>query len=126
MTQTNNLEKAMSAWGETMPSWVQALAEECDQRSQAAVADLIGYSTTAINQMLANRYVGNSGRIQAAVEGKFMGQTLICPVLGEVTKDICLEKQGLPFAATNAQRVKLYKTCKNCHYNRFNNHLRRG
>ena len=114
-----NLEKAARAWGTGLPDWVRVLAEECDLSNQSEVSRKIGYSGTAINQILYKKYAGNLERIQTAIEGRLMGKTLVCPVLGEVSKDICLEKQKQPFAATNAQRVRLYKVCPACPQNRM-------
>ncbi len=96
--------------------WLHALANECDRTSQSTVADRLGVSATMINQALKGIYPSQKGlgRLQDLVEGALMGTTVNCPVLDEVTRDICIEKQELPFAATNPQRVKLYKACKAC------------
>jgi len=112
----------MSTATDTKPSqpeeWLQVLDQECKRTSQQQVADRLGkgISATLINQALKGIYPSQKGldRLQEKVEGAYMGKTINCPVLDEITRDICIEKQEQPFAATNAQRVKLFRTCKTC------------
>jgi len=96
--------------------WLQALVNACESASQSIVADRLGVSATMINQVIKGIYPSQKGqsRLQELVEGALMGNTVNCPVLDEITRDICIEKQEQPFAATNPQRVKLYRTCKTC------------
>ena len=101
------------------PEWIQVLDEECERTSQKRVSRKLRQpdnfpSPTVINQVLKDKYPSPTDRIQALVEGAFMGKTVRCPVLDEITHDICIEKQELPFAATNPQRVKLFRACKTC------------
>lgn len=99
-------------WGSEAPEWVVVLAQECDRTSQAAVGKRIGYSGSTVNQVLKRNYAGNLNNIQAKVEGAFMHCTVECPVLGELALDQCIDNQARPFAATNSQRVKLYRACR--------------
>lgn len=94
-------------------AWRQVLQEECDRTSQGKVATLLGYSPTVINQVLKRVYPGNTNKVQAKVEGAFMGVTVDCPVVGTLARNLCIENQGRPFAATNPQRVALYSACRN-------------
>lgn len=41
-----------------------------------------------------------------------MHATVACPVAGELRMHHCLQNQRMPFAATNPQRVRLYRACR--------------
>lgn len=107
-----NAEKAKIAWGENIPEWIRILAQSCDQSNQKRAAKAIGYSTTVVNQVLANKYPADLDAIRIKVEGALLGHTVFCPELGELRADICLNHQAAKFAATNHLRVRLYKACR--------------
>ena len=94
-------------------AWRKRLADECRRRSQAAVAELLGYSPTVVNQVLSGSYRGDLTAVRRAVEGAFMGAHVECPVLGEIADNRCISEQRRAFAATNPQRVQLFKACRN-------------
>jgi len=102
-----------TAWGDDAPDWVRALAKECDLTSQVDVSRRIVYSTGAINSVLGKKYNANPKAIEQAIRGALMNCTVMCPVAGEITSTRCIELQRRRFAATNPQRVKLYKACRN-------------
>ena len=108
---------AAEAWGDAMPDWVRTLAEACDRRSQAAVARDLGYSAAVVNRVLKAAYAGRYDTVEKAVTGALMAATVQCPVLGDLPSHQCLEIQRRPFAATNAQRVRLYRACRSCKNN---------
>lgn len=114
--------RAAHAWGDVVPDWIIILAEECDRSSQKSTAARIGYSSAVVNQVLSGRYTGDMGAVEQAVKGALMHATVDCPVAGKLEMHICLEYQRLPFAATNPQRVALFKSCRRCQHNRRNNH----
>ena len=93
--------------------WIKVLAAECEKTSQAKVASKLGVSATVVNQCIHNKYPGDRERIKNLVEGAYMNHNVICPVLGKIPKNICMEHQQRPFAATNPQRVQLYRACHN-------------
>jgi len=120
MSQKSNIEKARESWGETLPDWVAVLAEHCDIKSQAAIAADVGYSTTAVSQVVTNKYPGDYGAVKKAVEGALMGQRINCPVLGPMRGNRCLEHQKTPYSNANSLRVKLYKACRSgCPHSRL-------
>lgn len=100
----------------TEPEWIAVLRAECDRRkSQKLVGDRIGYSASAVNQVLKGKYKGDLKRVQQAVEGALMGRTVECPVIGgELPRERCVEYQRRGFAATNPLRVALSKACPTC------------
>lgn len=106
--------KAVAAWG-SPPDWIVALAEECSSSTQSAVARRLGVSAGLVSGVLSGTYGQKGGdmqRIEEIVRGALMGVQVICPVLGELTRDRCLDEQDQPFRATSAQRARLYHACR--------------
>lgn len=109
----SNVDTARKSWGGKPPEWVIALAELCDRTSQNRAAVLVGYSATAVGQVIHKKYPSRIDRIERAVRGALLAQTVECPVLGEITSNTCIEYQRQKFAPTNSMRVRLYKACRN-------------
>lgn len=103
---------------EQRPDWIKRLDEECRRTSQKAVGQRIGYSPSVVNQVLKGTYAGNLNRVQARVEGAFMGATVDCPVIGELARNRCEEYQRRKPAATNPLRVQLAIACRTCPHRR--------
>ena len=95
------------------PLWLRTLREQCEEKSQTQVAAELSYSPAVVNQVLKGTYKGDVKKVELAVRGAFLGETVGCPVLGELPSNRCLEIQRQPFAATNHQRVQLYRACRN-------------
>ena len=113
-----------ACWGPDAPDWVWALADECDRSSQRLTAEKIGYTCGTVNQVLRGRRRSESlGNVEDAVRRNIMNAHVECPVLGEISLNRCLEAQARPFAATNPQRVQLWKACRTCHQNRQHQEL---
>lgn len=109
----DNIEKSRSAWAENLPDWIIILAEACDRESQTAVARSLGYSGSAVSQVLSNTYQkGDISRFEQAVRGALMAETVRCPVMGELARNVCLTWQRKPFATTNAHRVRMHQACR--------------
>lgn len=102
---------ARDAWG-SVPAWVQVLAQACDGASQSVVARRIGYSAAVISQVINHSYRGDLARVEAAVRGALMDETVICPVLGDIAHDVCLAHQKRKFDCTSAMRARLYRACR--------------
>ena len=107
----------VSAW-QDCPDWLIALAEEVDRTSQGEIARRIGYSTSVVSQALSGSYRGDLRSLADAVRGALMGATVMCPVLGEIAKDHCLEEQRIAKAATSGLRMQLARACKTCPHSR--------
>lgn len=112
-SRQDNTEKAQMMWGMNTPDWIMILAEACDRESQSAVARKIGYSGSAVSQVLSNSYQkGDIARFEQAVRGALMAATVRCPVMGELARNVCLSWQRKPFATTNAHRVRMHQACR--------------
>lgn len=108
------VEKAQAAWGATPPKEVAVLAAACKAESSRAAAKRVGYSEATISYVLAGKYAGDISKVFAKIRGALMGETVMCPILGEIGRDRCLSEQAKPFAATNSTRARLYHACKTC------------
>lgn len=93
-------------------SWLDVLRAECERTSLAATAKLIGMSTSTISQVLNGKYLGRLDNVKARVEGALMAKTVDCPVLGTLPRHECLDHQKRKFAASNSQRVRLWRACR--------------
>lgn len=113
--ERTHVEIATDAWDRPLDDWVKVLAEQCDHMGVRTTAERIGVSPSVVTETLRNKYKGRLDRVRDRVLGAFLGATVSCPVLGDdLARDVCLEKQKLPFAATNPERVQLFRTCPSC------------
>ncbi len=96
------------------PSWVIALAEECDKTSQASVAGKIGRSPSLINQVLKNRYTGDLHDVRQRVEALLQPACIHCPIIGEISGEACIQNQGKPYNPGNHLAVRLFRACRQC------------
>ena len=120
----NNIDKARSAWNGEIPDWIVILAEACDRESQSAIARKVGYSASAISQVLSNSYQnGDIARVEQAARGALMAETVDCPVMGEIAHNTCIQWQRKPFATTNSHRIRMHQACRSgCPFS----HLKEG
>lgn len=118
---SRNLGIARSFWGDTAPAWVVALAREADATSQVAVAEKLGVSPAAVNQVLRNRYGAGTHRIEQRVSGLLMAATVACPALGQLAVDLCQENQdrARDFKDTSSHRALMRRACRECPHSRF-------
>lgn len=102
------------------PHWIQVLRAQCQVTSQSQVARKLGYSVAVINLVLKGTYKGDLKKVEQKVRGAFMGETVGCPILGELEKNKCVEHQNAKYSSVNRLRVQLYRTCSSCQYNTNN------
>lgn len=125
-----SMARARQAWGETLPDWVDALAASCDASSQAQVAKRLRFSPSVVNQVLNATYKGSNSAIEQAVRGVLLAETLECPVLGELRRNICLRHQKRArgaFTPTSSAAVQLYRSCKGgCPFSRVAQEFNHG
>lgn len=94
-----------------LPKWLVVLQEKCNQASQRQVADHLGVSNAVISQVLKQKYKGDVDSVEKKVRGAWMGETVNCPVLGELDLNKCLQYQRQKMSAVNPLRVQLYRAC---------------
>lgn len=107
-------EKVAQAYGEPVADWLQELARLADAEGLGGCEKRIGYSRSAISNVLNGKYgKGDLGRVEEMVRGALMATTVDCPVLGDIGRDRCLSEQIEPFRATSAFRAQLFHACRN-------------
>ena len=109
-----SLSGARAAWGTSLPDWVETLAAMADASSQGKAGRDIGYSGSVVNAVLKGVYNGDLEAVEKAVRGRFMKATVMCPVLGEIAANQCLEhqKRAMQFSAASSLRVQLARACR--------------
>ena len=94
------------------PDWLDTLREACRAQTQRKVAQLLGYSTSVISQVLSGKYPADLGPIEAAVRGALMGETVMCPVLAEIPRSTCIAEQRRPVSTSSPIRIRLWRACR--------------
>jgi hypothetical protein len=98
--------------------WLELLEQKVAELGRRKVEAALGISKTTMSQVLNRKYPGNLENIAAKVTEAYSSDKVTCPVLGSVTVQRCATEQSKPFAATNPQRVKLWKACQTCPLNK--------
>jgi hypothetical protein len=104
--------RAREAWGDNLPDWVLLLAEHADEHTATVTAKKLGYSSSIITMVTGNKYNASLRLIEETVRGALQGVTVMCPVFGELRRDICLADQKRPFTPSSAARVQQYHACR--------------
>ncbi|WP_310614052.1 hypothetical protein [Limnohabitans sp.] len=82
--------------------------------SQSKVAAELGVSTAVVNQLLKDRYTGDTATLTSRIRGQYMAEVVQCPVMGTLGRRHCLDNQSRPLAFTNPTRSALHAACKTC------------
>ena len=106
------LADARAAWAGELPDWVEELAKEATRTSASATARKIGKSVGLVSNVIHNKYGADLAGVEGTVRGALMGAVVMCPVLDEITRDVCLEEQKKPFVATSSIRTRLWRACR--------------
>ena len=115
------VQRAVAAWEDQTPDWVMALAIACDKSTQNRVAGRIGYSAAVVSNVLKAKYSGDLKAVEGAVKGALMNETVVCPVVGDLSRQACGEHQRRPGAPHNPPRIQFFKACRGgCPHSRIN------
>lgn len=109
-------DKARAAWG-PMPDWVEALALACDRGSARQVARLLGVSAAYVSWAIHGDRPQYHEPVRAAVRSRLMGETIACPVLGEIAPDRCRELRADRSRPLGPIQRRLRETCPDCLHN---------
>ncbi|MFM9902162.1 MAG: hypothetical protein ACKVOT_14215 [Polaromonas sp.] len=82
--------------------------------SQTKVAEALSVTGPVVSMLLADKYPGSVEQMAQRIRGEFMAETVLCPVMGNLSKRSCLDNQALPQAFTNPVRAALGRACKSC------------
>lgn len=94
------------------PDWKRELRGFVEKHGLKRAADLIGRSKSAVSAVLSGTYTASTKRIEDRVRGELMNKRIECPVLSEISPAVCQDWQEKPFAATNPERVAVYRACR--------------
>ena len=94
------------------PRWLIELRKQCQEKTQVKVGKTLAYSSTTINQVLKGKYKGDLDKFAKKVCSVYLGETVICPVMGEIPTHECAKYQQETFSATNPIRVRRYRACR--------------
>lgn len=108
--------KALAAWRE-VPDWVAALASACDRQSQSAVAQHIDVNAAYLSYAIRGVNFEYHSRVEDAVRARLMGETVACPVVGEIAPDICGSHRRSRLKALGPVQKRLRLTCPTCIHN---------
>ena len=113
--------KAEAAWGKTLPDWVRTWALDGNRTDGVRAARRVGYSAAVFSHVMANNYKGDIARVELKVRGALMNETVVCPIVGEIGRDRCLDEQKMGHTGASSIRAKLYRACRNgCPHSRIN------
>lgn len=108
---------AREAWGnDTLPDWIEALAKACDATSQNRVALKLERSPSLVSNVLRHKYAGSMDAVEEIVRGTFMHETVDCPGLGQIERQVCRkwrDRAGQP-NSINSQYVTMKRACNRC------------
>ena len=109
------MDAARAGWGD-VPEWVAALVQACDNTSQNKVADRLGVSSSTVSQTIRNIYPGRTETVAERVRAIFMNDEIVCPALGEMTSEACLNwrDRSKSLASASPIRVRMFNACRRC------------
>lgn len=99
-----------------LPADVKAALQAAVLRlgSQVKVAEELHVTSPVISTLLKDKYPGSVETMEQRIRGQFMAETVLCPVMGTLSKRSCQDNQALPQAFTNPMRAALGRACKTC------------
>lgn len=107
------LQRARAAWGNAMPDWIEALAEECDRTSLRKTGAGIGLSPATLSLLVNNKYAPRPlARVEKTVRAGLSPGSVQCPVLGRVCRHRCRSEQGAPLNVHDPVRLQIYRACR--------------
>lgn len=111
--ETDFLANARAAYGEALPDWIEALANEANRTSGAAAGKRCGFAGSTVSQICSGTYGAQDwSGIEGRVRGQLMQEEVRCPVLGEIGRDVCLDEQKKRHVGTSQQRTALFHACR--------------
>lgn len=99
--------------------WLDILRKEVAAKGPRQVAVELGISRSAVDLVCQGKYAASTQKIEERVQRIYGNNGGIqCPVLGEITPNICAGKWNLAkkigMMAGNPETLRLYKTCMRC------------
>lgn len=98
------------------PRWLDLLRRDAAASSIGAVALRLGYSRTAISQVLAGKYPGSTAKIEAAALAVLEAPlTVACPYLGgDIPASTCRATSSNRAPTHNPVLMWHWRACQQC------------
>lgn len=106
--------KALAAWGDPLPDWLGELVALAEAEGLRTAGERIGYSASAVSTIISGKYQGDVGRVEQMARGALMAETVECPVLGSMARNVCLEWQKRPYTDVSALHIRMHRACRGC------------
>ncbi len=113
MKRSSYEERAEAAWGQT-PSWVLALARACDRSTQMRAAEELGVPQSYVSWAIRGERFEYHARVETAVRARLMGETVECPILGELSLDRCRDLRRRTARPLGPVGKALREVCPHC------------
>ncbi len=99
----------------TTERWYHLLTQavETDPRGRAGVAERLGFSRSAISQVMVGVYAANPAKVAAAVLEHY--DRIDCPHLGQpMSPRQCAAYATRPCPTTSPREVRHWRACRTC------------
>ncbi len=112
-SNTSIEEIAIEAWPPECPVWIIELAKSCDHIGLDQTAISFEIEAVAVSKIIRNDFFTDYTKIKDKVENIVFDKKVVCPILGEIQANKCLDQQARKFSIANSIRVRLYQACRN-------------
>jgi hypothetical protein len=115
---TPRMEIAETAYNGKLPDWVRLLVDACDAQgsSQNQVAKRIGYSGSAVSNLIRNSYGADLNLIKERVLVIYAPERVTCPALGDIGSEDCLgwRLDAIKLTSAAPLAVRMFRACRKC------------
>lgn len=110
--------QVIETWGPNVPDWIERLADCVDNlESRAKAAAHLGLSPSVVSQTLNNVYRGKIDNVEKLVRAKLENGQTQCPLLGEITADLCFEHASRNPKSIHPVHKMMASACAECPIN---------
>lgn len=113
--------RAQARWKGKAPTEVLKLAQALDAEiaiggNQGTLGSRLGLDASAVSGLIGNTHPQGRARDLklSRIRGALMAETVVCPVEGEIGRDVCASNQQLKPSTCNPTRMALARACPTC------------
>lgn len=112
-----NLDRAVAAWGDTMPDWIRMLANAADRTNQRAVEIKLNRKGGYVSKILNRRYAGSYEEAETLVRVTFGSDQVECPIMGSIPLGSCVRNRRRRSPPVNQMHHLWARSCPTCALN---------
>lgn len=90
-----------------------ALAANADVHGLKGAGKRIEYSYATVSIVISGKYTGDIEKVAEMVNGKLLGEQVLCPILGEIGRVQCHAEQEKPLRVTNSTSLRFHAAFRN-------------